>query len=72
MPDANEVTLEVFNMLGQVVRTMVDREFQNAGRYSYQWDATNDSGQPLSSGIYFYRVTAGGEFQSHKKMLLLK
>ena len=72
LPDANEVTLEVFNMLGQVVRTMVDREFQNAGRYSYQWDATNDSGQPLSSGIYFYRVTAGGEFQSHKKMLLLK
>ncbi len=72
LPDANEVTLEVFNMLGQVVRTMVDREFQNAGRYNYQWDATNDSGQPLSSGIYFYRVTAGGEFQSHKKMLLLK
>ena len=72
LPDANEVTLEVFNMLGQVVRTMVDREFQNAGRYTYQWDATNDSGQPLSSGIYFYRVTAGGEFQSHKKMLLLK
>ena len=72
LPDANEVTLEVFNMLGQVVRTLVDREFQNAGRYTYQWDATNDSGQPLSSGIYFYRVTAGGEFQSHKKMLLLK
>ncbi len=72
LPDANDVTLEVFNMLGQVVRTLVDREFQNAGRYTYQWDATNDGGQPLSSGIYFYRVTAGGEFQSHKKMLLLK
>ena len=72
LPDANEVTLEVFNMLGQVVRTLVDREFQNAGRYTYRWDATNDGGQPLSSGIYFYRVTAGGEFQSHKKMLLLK
>ena len=72
LPDANDVTLEVFNMLGQVVRTLVDREFQNAGRYTYQWDAANDGGQPLSSGIYFYRVTAGGEFQSHKKMLLLK
>ena len=72
LPDAGQVTLEVYNMLGQVVRTLVDREFQNAGRYNYQWDATNNSGQPLSSGVYFYRISAGGEFQSHKKMLLLK
>ena len=59
-------------MLGQVVRSLVSNEFQNAGRYTLQWDATNDGGQPLSSGVYFYRIVAGGEFQSHKKMLLLK
>ena len=72
LPEAGQVTLEVYNMLGQVVRTLVSNEFQNAGRYTHQWDATNDSGQPLSSGVYFYRIVAGGEFQSHKKMLLLK
>ena len=72
LPDAGEVTLEVYNMLGQVVRTLVEREFQSAGRYNYKWDATNDSGQSLSSGVYFYRITAGQEFQSHKRMLLLK
>ncbi len=72
LPEAGEVTLEVYNMLGQVVRTLVDREFQGAGRYNYKWDATNDRGRSLSSGVYFYRVTAGKDFQSHKRMLLLK
>jgi|SaaInl4_150m_RNA_FD_contig_101_98338_length_6634_multi_13_in_0_out_0_1 hypothetical protein len=72
LPDAGQVRLEVYNMLGQAVRTLVDNQFQNAGRYTLQWDATNNSGQPLSSGVYFYRIIAGGEYQSHKKMLLLK
>jgi hypothetical protein len=71
LPEAGDVNLEVYNMLGQVVRTLVSTN-QNAGRYVLQWDATNDSGHPLSSGIYFYRIQAGGEFQSIKKMLLLK
>jgi hypothetical protein len=71
LPEAGIVTLEVYNMLGQVVRTLVN-EHQNAGRYAVQWNAANDNGQPLSSGIYFYRVQAGQEFQSVKKMLLLK
>jgi hypothetical protein len=72
LPEAGQVRLEVYNMLGQVVKTLVDNQFQNAGRHTVQWDATNNSGQPLSSGVYFYRVIAGGEFSDHKKMLLLK
>lgn len=72
LPEAGDVRLEVYNMLGQVVKTLVDNQFQNAGRHTIQWDATNNSGQPLSSGVYFYRVIAGGEFSDHKKMLLLK
>jgi hypothetical protein len=71
LPEAGLVTLEVYNMLGQVVRTLVN-EHQTAGRYSVQWDAANDNGQSLSSGMYFYHVTAGQEFQGTKKMLLLK
>jgi hypothetical protein len=72
LPEAGQVRLEVYNMLGQVVKTLVDNQFQNAGRYTLQWDATNNSGQPLSSGVYFYRIVAGGDYQNHKKMLLLK
>jgi len=71
LPEASQVRLEVFNVVGQVVRTLVDNH-QNAGRYVVQWDASNDQGHSLSSGIYFYRLQAGGEFLEVKKMLLLK
>ncbi len=71
LPQAADVALTVYNVLGQPVRTLV-AEHQNAGRYVVEWDATNDSGHSLSSGMYFYRLQAGGEFLEVKKMLLLK
>lgn len=70
LPEAADVKLEVYNVVGQVVRTLI-ADHQNAGRYVVQWDATNDNGQALSSGIYFYHIQAG-DFQKTKKMLLLK
>ena len=71
LPEATDVKLTVYNVVGQPVRTLV-AEHQNAGRYVVEWDATNDSGHSLSSGMYFYRLQAGGEFHAVKKMLLLK
>ena len=71
LPESADVTLEIYNMLGQVVRTLVN-ENQSAGRYTLQWDGKSDNRHSLSSGIYFYRIQAGGEFQSVKKMLLVK
>ncbi len=70
LPQAADVELAVYNVLGQPVRTLV-AEHQNAGRYVVEWDATNDSGHSLSSGMYFYRLEAGGDLEV-KKMLLLK
>ena len=71
LPEAADVELTVYNVVGQPVRTLV-AEHQSAGRYMVEWDATNDSGHSLSSGMYFYRLQAGGEFHEVKKMLLLK
>jgi hypothetical protein len=59
------VKLTVFNALGEVVKTLVNKE-QTAGYYSVQFDASK-----LTSGIYFYRLQAGG-FVSIKKMVLLR
>ena len=71
LPQAADVELTVYNVVGQPVRTLV-AEYQSAGRYAVEWDATNDSGYSLSSGMYFYRLQAGGAFLEVKKMLLLK
>ena len=71
LPQAADVELTVYNVVGQPVRTLV-AEYQSAGRYAVEWDATNDSGHSLSSGMYFYRLEAGGEFLEVKKMLLVR
>ena len=71
LPQAADVKLIVYNVLGQPVRTLI-AEHQSAGRYTVEWDATNDNGHSLSTGMYFYRLAAGGEFLETRKMLLLK
>ena len=70
LPQAADVELTVYNVVGQPVRTLV-AEHQNAGHYGVEWDATNDSGYSLPSGMYFYHLQAG-DFRAVKKMLLLK
>ena len=70
LPQASDVELVIYNSLGQTVRTLV-AERQVAGRYAFTWDATNDRGHTVSSGIYLYRLRAG-EFVHVRKMLLVK
>jgi hypothetical protein len=65
-----DVMLTVYNVVGQKVRTLVDRA-ESAGRHEVAWDGRDDSGEPVSSGIYLYRMTAG-DFSQSRKMLLLK
>lgn len=62
--------LEIFNDLGQKVRTLVNGA-QAAGSYSVTWDGRNDQGQQLSSGMYLYRVVSG-DFAQTRRMLLVK
>lgn len=64
------VTLKIYRIDGQLVRTLQDA-YQNAGNYTKIWDGKNESGSFVSSGIYFYRLKAD-EFSETKKMILLK
>jgi hypothetical protein len=70
IPENTHVRLVVYNMLGQIVRTIVDQP-QEAGYYSIQWDGRNNYGESVSSGIYIYRIQAGS-FVASKKMNLIK
>ena len=70
IPVAADVTIDIYNVLGERVRTFRQGK-QIAGTYSVIWHADNDRGEGVASGIYFYRVTAGN-FQLTKKMILLK
>ena len=70
IPEVTDVTLEIYNVMGQRVRTLAQGSHE-AGRYQIVWNATNDLGQALSSGMYIYRIQAG-DFVSVKKLVLMK
>jgi len=65
LPFASDTKLEVYNILGQRVATLVD-EYLNSGEYSFEWDGRN-----VASGIYLYRLTTN-EFSTTKQMVLMK
>ena len=70
IPSAQHVTLEVINVLGQRVKSLVDEELPS-GRHTVEWDATNENGNRVSSGMYFYRLITD-DVNYSKKMTLLK
>ncbi len=65
LPEASNVTLKIYNALGQEITTLVN-QFMNAGKYEVSYDAAE-----LPTGIYLYSLSAGN-FNSVKKMLLIK
>lgn len=65
-----EVHLEVFNIVGQKVRTLLHKPLE-AGTYTIEWDGTNEKGILATSGIYIYRLSTQ-DFQTQKKMLLIR
>ncbi len=77
LPAISKVTIKIYNVLGQEVRTLVN-QVQTAGRQSAIWDSRNSTGVTVSTGVYFYRIEVsalsdkGNSFSSVKKMLLLK
>ncbi len=68
---SEKVTLEIFNSLGQKVRTLISNQIKQAGRNVVKYDGMNDSGLKLSSGTYIYRLRAGS-FSKSKRMIILK
>jgi len=70
LPHRAQVRLEVLNILGAVVRSLVDSPLP-AGQHTVNWDGQTDQGFRTASGIYFYRLTAD-DFVSSRKMVMLK
>ena len=70
LPLRADVKLEIFNILGQRVRTLVDMK-QRPGSYTVYWDGCDHSGLQVASGVYIYRFMAG-EFKKMRRMTLLR
>jgi len=66
----SKVNLQIYNIKGQLVKTLVDDEL-TANHYQYIWDGKDNSNKTVSSGIYFYKMKAD-DYSACKKMMLLK
>jgi flagellar hook assembly protein FlgD len=63
------VRIDIFNIRGQLVRTLVNGEFA-PGEHSVVWNGTDCSGQSVGSGVYFYRMTVGEHVETNKMILM--
>ncbi|MBD3178376.1 MAG: T9SS type A sorting domain-containing protein [Candidatus Latescibacteria bacterium] len=71
VPKQARVAISVYDITGRLVIKLVDRDFI-PGSYQVGWNGRNGSGAEVASGIYFYRMNAGDEFVSTRKMVLLR
>ena len=69
LPTAGRVRLEVFNILGQHLTTLVDAE-RAAGVYTAQWDGTDKLGRAMGAGVYIYRLRSGSMTESRRMVLV--
>ncbi len=68
--NAQQAKLEVFNIKGQKVKTLVNKKLE-VGRYNVVWNGTDNSGRKVASGVYFYKFDAN-DYHKINKMLLIK
>lgn len=70
LPIPSNVKIKIFDVLGNEIRTLIDEE-RSSGKHSIYWNATDNFGKRVSSGVYFYTITAD-KFVETKKMVLMK
>ncbi len=69
LASSSDIKLEIYNVLGQKVKTLVNRNLP-AGSHEYQWDATDNANSSVASGIYFYKLSSDTQFETQKMTLL--
>ncbi|MCF7805328.1 MAG: FG-GAP-like repeat-containing protein [Candidatus Marinimicrobia bacterium] len=70
LPKAAKVEIVIYDLIGRKITTLIT-SYQNAGWHTVQWNGTNDLGELISTGVYFYRLVAG-DFVDVKKMVYMK
>jgi len=69
--DNSLTTIAVYNLRGQLVQTVVNNQKLSPGEHSFTWDGKNDDGQPVATGIYFFKITSE-KYSATRKIVLMK
>ena len=71
LPKDGNVSIYLYNVLGQVVSVLLEDSYRPAGYHSLEWNGTNSMGKQVASGLYFYSIRAGS-FTATKQMMLVR
>ncbi len=71
LKDKSKVIVQIYDVTGQLIRTLFDG-VKNSGTFSIEWDGRNNRGELQATGIYFYRLKIGNNYNVSKKMVLLR
>jgi hypothetical protein len=71
LPTKGHVSLKIYNVAGQLVKTL-QNGVMDAGSHELTWDGSNNLGSNVASGVYFYKINAGDDYENMKKMVLLR
>jgi hypothetical protein len=71
LPVDERVRFEIYNLLGQKIKTLINDEVYNSGYHMVQWDGLNENGREAATGIYLFRCSAG-DFMKVKKGILIR
>ena len=71
LPIDKNISIKIYNVLGQHVQTLVNNEYRKAGKHHVQWNGLNVAGSPVASGIYIYSLE-WGNYRKTQMMTLLK
>ncbi|MCK4654502.1 MAG: T9SS type A sorting domain-containing protein, partial [Candidatus Cloacimonetes bacterium] len=69
--EADNVRIDIYNLKGEKVKTLIDN-YMEAAYHTVEWNGQDDNNRSVASGIYFYKMKAGGRYTSTKKMILMK
>ena len=69
--DNSPTTVAIYNLRGQLIRTVVNNQKLSPGEHSFTWDGKNNNGHPAAAGIYFFKMISG-KYSATRKMLLLR
>ena len=70
LPQTEHVRIDVYNVAGKIVRTLLQSELDAGTQGFVVWDGTDDAGAKCASGVYFYRMNTPGFTESHKMVML--
>ena len=68
MDETTDVSLVIYDLSGKIIKTLADREFES-GTNQVRWDGTNNFGNPVANGVYFYRLKAGDYMKTNRIVL---